>query len=200
MGFSIGSFLGSIAPIVGGIFGGPVGAAIGGAVGAGFASQSSAPSVVGRQTAPIMQRPQQLTSVVPVPVNVPRVGFAPSRFSGGGGTQTLTGGIVGGVARGAVSMFGAGVAAGGIVSEILQRSRESVGRGVTKKKIIAAAKTCGIGLAADSFGISESDVCRVIVSGAGRRRRGISAADVRRTKRTLRFVKKIKADVKSIRL
>ena len=201
MGFSIGSFLSGILPAVGSIFG-PVGAAIGGALGAGFApAPQQAQAVVGRQTQPTMQRNQALTSIVPVPVNVPRIGFAPSsRLAGGGGTRTLVGGITGSVARGALSMFGAGVAAGSIVSEILQRARENSGQRVTKNKIIDSARACGIELTAQTFGLSESDVCKVIVAGRSRRRRGVSAADVRRTKRTLRFVRSIKKDLKAVRL
>lgn len=201
MGFSIGSFLSGILPIVGGIFGGPAGAAIGGAIGAGFAPAPQAQAVVGRQTQPSMQRNQALTSIVPVPVNVPRIGFAPSqRFAGGGGTRTLVGGITGAVARGAVSMFGAGVAAGSVVTEILRAARENSGQRVTKNKIIDSARACGIELTAQTFGLSESDVCKVIVAGRSRRRRGVSAADVRRTKRTLRFVRSIKKDLKAVRL
>ena len=201
MGFSIGSFLGSIAPAIGGFFGGPVGAAIGGAIGAGFAPAPQAQAVVGRQTQPSMQRNQPLTSIVPVPVNVPRIGFAPSsRFAGGGGTRTLTGGIVTTAGRLAGGMFGAGVAAGTIVSEILQRARENSGQRVTKNKIIDSARACGIELTAQTFGLSETDVCKVIVAGRSRRRRGVSAADVRRTKRTLRFVRSIKKDLKAVRL
>ena len=201
MGFSIGSFLSGILPAVGSIFG-PVGAAIGGALGAGFAPAPRAQAVVGRQTQPVMIAPSALTSVVPVPVNIPRVSFggASQRFAGGGGTRTLTGGIVGQVGRLAGGMFGAGVAAGTIVSEILQRARENSGQRVTKNKIIDSARACGIELTAQTFGISETDVCKVIVAGRSRRRRGVSAADVRRTKRTLRFVRSIKKDLKAVRL
>ena len=201
MGFSIGSFLGAIAPAIGGLFGGPVGAGIGAAIGAGFAPAPAAQAVVGRQTQPSMQRNQQLTSIVPVPVNVPRIGFAPSsRFAGGGGTRTLTGGIAGTAIRMGGGLFGAGVAAGTIVSEILQRARENSGQRVTKNKIIDSARACGIELTAQTFGLSETDVCKVIVAGRSRRRRGVSAADVRRTKRTLRFVRSIKKDLKAVRL
>lgn len=201
MGFSIGSFLGAIAPIVGSVFGGPVGAAIGGAVGAGFARAPEAQALPGRQTQPVNGQRQGLTSIVPVPANIPRISFAPSRrFAGGGGTRTLVGGVTGAVARAAGGLFGTGVGAGLVISEILERARANSGQRVTKNKIIDAAKACGIELAADSFGLSETDVCKVIVAGRSRRRRGVSAADVRRTKRTLRFVKSIKKDLKAVRL
>ena len=81
------------------------------------------------------------------------------------------------------------------LSEILKEARENV-RGATKNKIIDAAKNCGIQLAASTFGISENNVCVVIVNGRSRRRRGISAADIRRTKRVIRFNKRLTKDLK----
>lgn len=202
MGFNIGSFIGAIAPLVGGSLFGPAGAAIGAAVGAGFAPAPQAASVVGRQTQPVTVAPQALTSVVPVPVQVPRIAGGQFRQFGteGFGVQRRRVGLTGAVARGALGMFSGGLVAGGIVSEVLQRARENSGLRVTKNKIIDAARACGIELAADSFGISETDVCKVIVGGRSRRRRGVSAADIRRTKRTLRFVKGIRKDFKAVKL
>ncbi len=202
MGFSIGSFLGSIAPIAGAAFGGPVGAALGTAVAAGFAPSPQAVSVVGRQTQPVMFQPQQLTSVVPVPFSVQR--FAPQPRNGFGtagfGVQRRRVGFVAGAARAVGPLFAAGFGAGAVVSDILNRARENSGQRVTKNKIIDSARACGIELTADTFGLSETDVCKVIVAGRSRRRRGVSAADVRRTKRTLRFVRNIKKDLKAVRL
>ena len=202
MGFSIGSFLGAAAPLIGSAFG-PIGAAIGAGIGAGFAPVPQAQSVVGRQTQPVMFQPQQLASIVPVPFGgqrqfaaQPRNGFG----TGGFGVQRRRVGFAGPVARLALPMFGAGVTAGAVISDILQRARENSGQRVTKNKIIDSARACGIELTADTFGLSESDVCKVIVAGRSRRRRGVSAADVRRTKRTLRFVRSIKKDLKAVRL
>lgn len=202
MGFNIGSFLGAIAPLAGFALGGPVGGVIGGAIRAGFAPAPQAQAVIGRQTQPVMFQPQPLTSVVPVPINVqrfvgaPRDGFGTAGF----GVQRRRVGFVRGAARAVAPFFGAGLAAGAVISDILQRARENSGQRVTKNKIIDSARACGIELTADTFGISETDVCKVIVAGRSRRRRGVSAADVRRTKRTLRFVRNIKKDLKTIRL
>jgi len=202
VGFSIGSFIGALAPFVGSAFG-PVGAAIGTAVGAGFAPTPQAQSVVGRQTQPVMFQPTQLSSVVPVPFSAgpqrfaqPRNGFG----TGGFGVQRRRVGFVAGAARAVGPLFAAGFGAGAVVSDILNRARENSGQRVTKNKIIDSARACGIELTADTFGLSESDVCKVIVAGKSRRRRGVSAADVRRTKRTLRFVRGIKKDLKAVRL
>lgn len=202
MGFNIGSFLGSIAPFIGAQLGGPIGGVIGTGVAAALAPAPRAVSVVGRQTQPVAQVPGAMTSVVPVPVSVPRVSFAGTRQPGteGFGVQRRRVGLTGLVARGFGGAFGGGVLAGSIISNILQTSRENTGQRVTRNKIIDAARACGIELTADTFGISESDVCKVIVAGRSRRRRGVSAADVRRTKRTLRFVRSIKKDLKAVRL
>ena len=202
MGFSIGSFISALAPAVGAFFGGPVGAAAGAAIGAGFGKAPAAQSVVGRQTQPIMQAPAALTSIVPVPVNVPRIQFPGTRAFGteGFAVQRRRVGLTGVVARGVGGLFAGGVTAGLVISDILQRARENSGQRVTKNKIIDSAKACGIELTAETFGLSESDVCKVIVAGRSRRRRGVSAADVRRTKRTLRFVRSIKKDLKAVRL
>lgn len=201
MGFSIGSFLGAAAPLIGSAFG-PIGAAIGAGIGAGFAPAPQAQSVVGRQTQPVMFQPQQLTSIVPVPFGAQR--FAPQPRNGFGtggfGVQRRRVGLAGPIARFALPMFGAGATAGIVISDILQRARENSGQRVTKNKIIDSARACGIELTADTFGLSETDVCKVIVAGRSRRRRGVSAADVRRTKRTLRFVRSIKKDLKAVRL
>lgn len=203
MGFSIGSFIGSIAPFVGSLFG-PAGTQLGTAVAAGFAPSPQAPTVVGRQITPSAQFPQAMTSIVPVPVNVPSFGGGSFRSFGSEGfdVQRRRVGTLAPLAGALGRMVGPALAfgAGAVVQEILQQSREAVGRGVTRNKIIKAAKVCGIETAAATFGLSESQVCRVIVAGGTRRRRGISAADIRRTKRTLRFVRTIKKDLKAVRL
>ena len=198
MGFSIGKFIGSIAPFVGGAIAGPIGAVLGAGISSGFGT-SAAPApapVPARAVTPQgpQFQPSSLTQVSPVPnpFNIQRRRVATS-FLPAAGRAAAAGGIGGAL----VSMFGGN---GESVGDILKQSRETFGRGVTKNKIINAAKFCGIESAADTFGISDTQLCKVIVSGRTRRRRGISAADIRRTRRTLRTVKSIRADLKSIRL
>jgi len=204
MGFSIGRLLGKIAgPIIGGLIGGPAGAIIGGGITAGF---TKPPAPFGRQLAPVAipVAAPAMTSVVPTPAGavttVVNLGAGQGFAANGFGVTRRRVGFVGGAARAIAPFFGAGVGAGFVISDILQRARENSGQRVTKNKIIDSAKHCGIELTADTFGLSESDVCKVIVAGRSRRRRGISAADVRRTKRTLRFVRTIRADFKKVRL
>ncbi len=67
--------------------------------------------------------------------------------------------------------------------------------GATAKKIIRSARQCGIELAAATFGLNVLDVCFLIAQPATRRARGISAADLRRTRSTLRKVANIQHDL-----
>ncbi len=67
--------------------------------------------------------------------------------------------------------------------------------GATAKKIIRSARQCGIELAAATFGLTILDVCFLIAQPASRRARGISAADLRRTRSTLRKVANIQHDL-----
>lgn len=199
MGFNIGSLIGGLAPIIGGIFGGPGGAAIGAAVG-GIAQgldpvRVSSPP--GRATAAPALLPPQMASQT-----------APTAFSGAanrfGGFQPaalrfptgVAGGAIGGAAVDAFSsMFGS--SGGTTVSQILKKARANTGGSVTRNNIIAAAKTCGIDTAAATFGLDAREICLIVMKGSSRRRRGISASDIRRTKRVIRFNKKLTKDLKS---
>ncbi len=66
--------------------------------------------------------------------------------------------------------------------------------GATGKKILRSARECGIDLAAATFGLNVLDVCFLISQPPTRRARGISAADLRRTRATVRKVHNIEAD------
>jgi len=92
----------------------------------------------------------------------------------------------------------AGGAAVGVIAELLRLSRERTGRPASSRKIREAARVCGIALAAQTFGLSESEICTVIVSTGRRRARGISAADLRRTRSTIRKVHNIQHDLRAL--
>jgi len=92
----------------------------------------------------------------------------------------------------------AGGAAVGIIAELLRLSRERTGRPASSRKIREAARVCGIALAAQTFQLSESEICTIIVSTGRRRARGISAADLRRTRSTLRKVHNIQHDLRAL--
>ncbi len=71
--------------------------------------------------------------------------------------------------------------------------------GATAKKIIRSARQCGIELAAATFGLNVLDVCFLIAQPPTRRARGISAADMRRTRSTLRKVATISHDLQHLK-
>lgn len=87
-----------------------------------------------------------------------------------------------------LALLGRAAGAGGVIASILALSRENTGRPASAKKIREAARVCGIDVAASTFGISVQDVCTIIVSRRTRRGRGISAADLRRTRSTIRKI------------
>ena len=70
--------------------------------------------------------------------------------------------------------------------------------GATAKKIIRSARECGIELASATFGLNVLDVCFLIAQPPTRRSRGISAADMRRTRSTIRKVTTIQHQLKSL--
>lgn len=208
MGFNVGGFLNAVGDVFSTGAGGPVGLAVGAAAKVAAGAISSPP---GRATTPPAQISPPQTQTGPVSAQNVSRGFTPAPFRGGGqrfgfgiptsnvaslapaariGGQLGLGAIGGGIAR----MFGGN---GGQVSEILKEARENVQGPVTKNRIIDAAKFCGIEQAADTYGLSQSQVCLVIVSGRTRRRRGISAANIRDTKRVIRFNKRLTKDLRT---
>lgn len=70
------------------------------------------------------------------------------------------------------------------ISQVLRVARANR-PGATRKSIINGAKHCGIDVTAQMYGLNPMDVCAIVAKGMPRRRRGISASDVRRTRSTL---------------
>jgi len=70
--------------------------------------------------------------------------------------------------------------------------------GATAKKIVKAARDCGIEIAAATFGLGVLDVCFLVAQPPTRRSRGISAADMRRTRSTIRKVTTIQKQLKAL--
>jgi len=100
---------------------------------------------------------------------------------------------------GALLRPGAALLAGaGVVAELLRASREATGLAVNAKKIRESVRVCGIELTAQTFGLTESEICTIVVSIRKRRARGISAADLRRTRSTIRKVHNIQHDLKAL--
>ena len=208
MGFSVGGFLSGVGSLVSTVFGNksPAGALIGGGLQIAGSALTPSGSPPGRATTPTPSVAPRATQSSPALAQNVGTGFRTASFGGGGGSfgvprNALSLGRVGGAAVGAggalltegiMGLFGGQDS----LSDILKEARENV-KGASKNKIIDAAKFCGIERAADMFGISENSICMIIVHGRSRRRRGISAADIRRTKRVIRFNKRLTKDLRS---
>ncbi len=181
MAFSLGSALGSLGGLISPIAG--LASTIGGAIGA-VRGAFGAPA---RATQPVsVVKAQKLAgfSTSSAPSGVTRL-QAPAQARGG--LPLVPGGR-------ALTLMGRGSR----LSELLQAARTFTGRAVTAQAIRAAALTCGIALAAEIFGLNESEVCEVVIAKKRRRSRGISAADMRRTRSTLRKVCTIQRQVKEV--
>lgn len=121
---------------------------------------------------------------------------APASFSAiPPAVRSIGGGVLGGAAGGAVSGFLGG---GGGGSTPLSRARTQDGRRVSRKMVFAAVRACGIELTAQSFGLSELEVCSIVSRGMPRRSRGISAADMRRTRSTISKISNMQRSLKPL--
>lgn len=178
MGFNIGALIGGLAPAIGSLFGAP-GAALGGIIG---------------QTAVAFDRPRQPVSVLSAaPARVPFPGSSSFDFS-----QAAAGRVPFPLSRLPLPLpaFGGGNGQPTRLRSILDAASSAAGKRITTRDVVSAAKHCGLELAASSFGVSVEDVCFVVVQGTRRRRsRGISAADLRRTRSTIRKIKNMSADL-----
>jgi len=121
-----------------------------------------------------------LTGAFAAPVRAPSGSVTPAVLQ-----QTRTGINV-------PAMLGFGLSGALTVAELLKESRQNTGRPASSKKIRASVKVCGITLTAEAFGLSESQICTIAVQTGRRRARGISAADLRRTRSTIRKVSSIR--------
>ena len=127
-------------------------------------------------------------------VGVSPMGFgAPTQVASiaGVGARAIAGGAR--VFRGAVGLIRSST---GKISGV----RLGSGAFVSRKKVVSMARRVGIEATAVAIGITVADMAEMVVTAPVRRRRGISAADIRRTKRTLRKVCQITsqfADVKT---
>ncbi len=97
----------------------------------------------------------------------------------------------------------AGRAAGGVRTvtrrQLILMTARAANAGATAKKIIRSARECGIELAAATFGLNVLDVCFLIAQPPTRRSRGISAADMRRTRSTIRKVHTISRQIVALK-
>jgi len=85
----------------------------------------------------------------------------------------------------------------GAIAQILAEARQNTGRPVSARKIRDAAKFCGLETAASMFGLTVEQVCQVVIAKT-RRRRGISASDLRRTRSTIRKINTMRKSLKKL--
>ncbi len=129
----------------------------------------------------------ELGSVIRGPV------AAPSPATAGIVPQVISSGV-GAMAGSAVSGFLFGNGNG----TPLSRARDASGRRPTRRQVITAARVCGLEVAAQSFGLSVTDICTIVSKGMPRRSRGISSADMRRTRSTLRKMATMRKTLKPL--
>ncbi len=197
MGFNIGRFIGAIAPAVGTAISPGFGTAIGFGVQAALADDpgASQAATVGRATqpGPISTAAQSQPNFRPT--------FQPSSigpsFASFARLPSVARDVGIGLGLGSLpALFSGGNGKGNQISVILAKARAATGGPVTRNKLIDSAKVCGLEVTAQTFGLAVTEVCMVVVKGRTRRRRGVSAADIRRTKRTIHFASKIRKDLK----
>lgn len=80
--------------------------------------------------------------------------------------------------------------------EIVLLTAKAHSPGATARKIVRAAKECGMEIAAGMFGLPILDVCFLVISQPRRRAKGISARDMRTTNRTLRGIDRVRRNAK----
>lgn len=190
MAFGLKKIFGGIKKIVNRVGGGLIGGLIGGAPGAAIGGAL----FPGAAPAPVQ------TAGVSAGVPVPRA-FTPF------GAGAALGGTLGGISAipRMLPFMGISRIENGEICRtatplqlILFQAREATGRRVTAKQIIEAARVCGLEVAAQTFGLDVTQVCTVVVTRRRRRARGISAADLRRTRATIRKVAGIQHDLKTL--
>ena len=142
---------------------------------------------------PMLNVPARITLPGPGVPMIRTAAVGPGKPGGSIMPTALFGRLGGPIARGL-----GGIAAGVGIGAILQSASDATGRRVTRREIINAARHCGIEIAAQSFGLDVHDVCAIVAKGMPRRRRGISAADLRRTRSTLRKIQGMRKDLKPL--
>jgi len=81
--------------------------------------------------------------------------------------------------------------------EIILLTAKAHSPGATARKIVRAAKECGMEVAAAMHGLPILDVCFLVINVPRRRAKGISARDMRTTNRTLRGINRVRKNAKS---
>lgn len=155
----------SIGSLVGGlapIVGGLVGGPTGALVGAAV-SRSLAPSAPTPQLAPTA------------------VAIAPPRIGGSQTGPTATPAMAGAIVPAARTM----------IQGLLSLATATIGKRVTSASVLSLVRELGLVSAAAALGLSAVEVAQIIAAKPRRRRRGITAAQIATTRRTIRKVTSI---------
>lgn len=204
MGFSIGGLISGLLPAVGSFFGGPLGGAIGSAVGGAIAPRPSQVGPMGATAAvPTRALATQGFSGQLTREGLPRTQFSATQARGRSPFPTTQAAFISppsvepAVARvpSIIGRFAPAIPGG--IAEILMRARQNTGRAVSSSKIRDSARVCGLETTASMFGISVQDVCEIVIA-RRRRRRGISASDLRRTRSTIRKINSMRKSLKKL--
>lgn len=84
------------------------------------------------------------------------------------------------------------------ISALLSLAGAKIGRRITRSNAVGLVKRIGLEAAAIALGLSIAEMATVVASAPTRRARGISASDVKRTKRTLRKINSIACQLKDV--
>lgn len=79
----------------------------------------------------------------------------------------------------------------GLITELLGIASEQIGRRITASQVLALVRDLGLAAAALALGLTETQTAQVIAARPRRRRRGITAASIATTRRTIRQVSSI---------
>lgn len=119
----------------------------------------------------------------------PSVAMAAAPVSGATGVGTAGAGVAGRI----------GTAMGTTARAIIgSKIFQAIGRRVTPKNAIRLIKRVGIEAAAVALGITVAELAQYTLEAPSYRRRGISSADIRRTRATLRKIGSIACQVKEV--
>jgi len=197
---------------LGGALGGPLGAAVGSRLGAAVIGGPTSTAPINAQTAGLVLGgivPPSFGSGGPIGRSPAAFDFAPGQVARTVAPFALP------VAREIARSFlerGPAVTNGALVTipapggqvvckpvsrrEIVLLRAKAHSPGATARKIIRAAKECGMEIAAGMFGLPILDVCFLVINQPRRRAKGISARDMRTTNRTLRGIDRVRRNAK----
>lgn len=93
----------------------------------------------------------------------------------------------------AIPFIAAGVR--GIIGGLLGRASAAIGKRMTRQSVVSLINALGLTAAAAALGLSIEEAAQIFASTPKRRRRGITARDIRTTKRVVGFTRRIQHDL-----